>query len=259
MRLKILLEMERPTLIPWDYRTFLTRAIYDILAYSDKEYSRWLHDEGFKRDNKVYRLFVYSDLQLWRWESQKEGLCASYWMSWLVASPDLRFIEKFMDGLRKKETIELFQDSFKVVDVLKLRHPSFPESLTSYTVSPVVVSTYNPGVSRYPIYLRPDQPEFVQALERNLIAKWEAFHGRGWSGEELKIRVWNPRKKLVRVFETNIQAWHLQAQLWGSEELIRFAYDAGLGEKNSQGFGMIEVGGKNARNSYSSRAGNSQI
>jgi CRISPR-associated endoribonuclease Cas6 len=30
--------------------------------------------------------------------------------------------------------------------------------------------------------------------------------------------------------------------MWGSEELVRFAYDAGLGEKNSQGFGMLKVG-----------------
>ena len=35
----------------------------------------------------------------------------------------------------------------------------------------------------------------------------------------------------------------MNLQMWGNEEMIRFAYDAGIGIKNSQGFGMIESGG----------------
>ena len=56
------------------------------------------------------------------------------------------------------------------------------------------------------------------------------------------IRVWEPKRKKITVFKTDIIAWHLKAQIIGPEELVRFAYDAGLGEKNSQGFGMLEVG-----------------
>jgi len=243
MRIKILLELQEALLVPWDYRTSLTRVIYDTVALSDAEYSRWLHDEGFKKGNKAYRLFVYSDLQPQHCIAEKEGLRVSQLLTWQVASPDLRFAEKFMDGLQKKNhRLDLFQTTFNVIDMLQLETPSFQGNLVPNTISPIVVSTYNPQISRHPVYLSPDQPEFVHSLEKNLIAKWEAFHGRTWNGGELGIRGWNPQNKLIRVFHTNIRAWYLKTQIWGPEELIRFAYDAGLGEKNSQGFGMLEVG-----------------
>jgi len=218
--------------------------IYEILAISDMDYSRWLHDEGFRRGSKVYRLFVYSDLQPWHYMLETDGLYVSQWLTWQVASPDPLFIKGFTNGLEKKgEVLELFQHSFKVVDILGVELPSFSETLILHTISPIVVSIQDRKGSRHAIYLRPDQPEFTQALERNLIAKWEAFHKKSWSGKEPGIRLWNPREKLIPVFDINVRAWHLKVQIWGSEELIRFAYDAGLGEKNSQGFGMIEVGG----------------
>jgi CRISPR-associated endoribonuclease Cas6 len=243
VRLKILLELQKPVLIPWDYRTSLTRAVYEILALSDAEYSRWLHDEGFRRGNKVYRLFVYSDLQPQHCAPEKEGLRISQWLTWQVASPDSRFIERFIDGIGKKNhRLSLFQNSCEIVDILCMKLSLSLRSLTSATISPIVASTYNPGISRHPIYLSPDQPEFTQALEKNLIAKWEAFHEKHWNSGEFSIRVWDPKNKLVHVFDTNIRAWHLKIQMWGSEELVRFAYDAGLGEKNSQGFGMLKVG-----------------
>jgi CRISPR-associated endoribonuclease Cas6 len=244
MRLKILLESQKPTLIPWDYRTTLTRAIYEILAVSDPNYSQWLHDEGFRRGSKVYRLFVYSDFQPSHYKAEKDGLYVSQWLTWQVASPDNRLIDNFEDGLKKKDQVlQLFQNTFNIVDILRLELPSFSDSLIFHTLSPIVVATGDKQKSRHAIYLSPHQPEFTQALERNLIAKWEAFHKETWNGREFGVRVWNPDKRLLRVFDINVRAWNLKVQIWGSEELIRFAYYAGLGEKNSQGFGMVEVGG----------------
>jgi len=245
MRLKILLEPSKePTLIPWDYRTSLTRLVYEILSLSDAEYGRWLHDKGFIRGKRVYRLFVYSDLQLWHRVPEKDGLLSSGNLTWQLASPDRRFIEKFMNGIRRKDQrLDLFESSFNVVDMLTMEAPSFPDAVTLSTISPVVASTYDPKMPPHPTYLSPDQPEFALALEKNLFAKWEAFHETPWDKEGFGLRVWSPRGKLIRVFNINVRAWYLKVQLWGSSELIRFAYETGLGEKNSMGFGMLEAGG----------------
>ncbi|MBC7189418.1 hypothetical protein H5U35_04285, partial [Candidatus Aerophobetes bacterium] len=40
---------------------------------------------------------------------------------------------------------------------------------------------------------------------------------------------------------TLIKGWMGTYRLEGNPELIKFSYDAGLGAKNSQGFGMYEV------------------
>lgn len=243
MRLKLLLETKGPTLIPWDYRAQLIGTVYKVLSLADPAYTHWLHTEGFKREKKVYRLFVFSDLIPRHFLAQKEGLYVSEWITWELASPDTRFVEKFREGLKKNANeIKLLGNTFEVVDILQTEFPSFSGSLLFRTISPIVVSTFNPEFSQHPIYLEPDQPEFTIALERNLIAKWEAFYGRNWKRERPGIRVWEPQKKLITVFNINVKAWHLKVQIWGPEELVRFAYNAGLGEKNSQGFGMLEVG-----------------
>lgn len=243
MRLRLLLETREAMTLPWDYRTQLTKTTYEILKAGDRGYSTWLHEHGFCWEKRTYRLFVYSDLMLTHWNFSPQGLTDVRWMTWQIGSPDQRFVEAFLAGLeRKGGQLELFGTIVEVVDMVRMEAPERGSGLTFRTVSPIAASTGDPNRSRHPIYLRPDQPEFAEALQRNLIAKWQAFHQRGWSGREFDLRVWNPKQKLVRVFDTNVRAWHLRLQMWGDEELIRFAYDAGLGIKNSQGFGMIEPG-----------------
>ncbi len=248
MRLRLLLETSEPITLPWDYRTDLTRAVYEILQAGDSEYGGWLHNYGFRWGNRVYRLFVYSDLMPTHRRFTPQGLADVRWMIWQIGSPDPRFAEAFMRGLARGLAdqggrLTLFGATVEVVDVAPIEAPALGSGLAFHTLSPIAASVGDPGRSPHPIYLSPDQPEFVEALRHNLIAKWQAFHGRPWQGGELEIRVWSPQRKLLCVFGTKVRAWHLRLQMWGDEDLIRFAYDAGLGIRNSQGFGMIEPGG----------------
>jgi len=214
------------------------------LNTADSDYGTKLHDQGFSWKNRIYRLFVYSDLTPTRWSLSSHGLTDVQWMTWQISSPDQQFTDTFIKGIeRQAGKLHIFGTLIEVVDIVRIEPPELGSGLVFRTASPIAASIGDPNCSRHPIYLRPDQPEFVEALQRNLINKWQAFHGREWHGGELSIRVWNPKQKLVRVFDTAVRAWYLNLQMWGDEGLIRFAYDVGLGIKNSQGFGMIEPGG----------------
>jgi len=246
VRLRLVLENKAAITIPWDYRTALTAAVYETLAAADPEYSHWLHRQGFqqRQGHRTFRLFVYSDFMPVHYEVVPKGLANVQWLGWHLSSPDKRFVEKFIDGLKRKGMmLSLFGNFLEVLDVAVVDVPSISGNSGFHTISPIVVAKGSMSNSRHPVYLRPDDPEFVDALERNLIAKWEAFHQKVWNGGEFGIRVWAPKSKLVPVFNICVRAWHLRLQMWGSDELICFAYDAGLGIKNSQGFGMIEPGG----------------
>lgn len=243
MRLRLLLEAREAVTVPWDYRTYLTAAVYEILSAADPAYSNWLYKQGFRWGKRVYRLFVYSDLMPTHCRFSQDGLADVQWMTWQISSPDQQFLRKFLKGLEQEGwLLKLFGVPLEVVDVVRMEPLELKSGLVFHTISPIAVSVGDPSMSKHPIYLSPDQPGFAEALERNLITKWQAFHQREWNGADFGIRVWNPKRKLVQVFGTNVRAWHVHLQIWGPDELVRFAYDAGLGIKNSQGFGMIEPG-----------------
>ncbi|MEM4284202.1 MAG: hypothetical protein QXS96_06940, partial [Candidatus Caldarchaeum sp.] len=84
------METREPITLPWDYRTHMTKAIYAILKAGDRDYSAWLHDHGFRWQNRVYRLFVYSDLMPAHWNLSSQGLSDVRWMSRQIGSPDVR-------------------------------------------------------------------------------------------------------------------------------------------------------------------------
>ena len=241
MRVRFLLESSKAVVLPWDYRTELTRAIYRYLNLIDSNYGEWLSKEGFRWGKRCYRLFVYSDLFPRQGRVSEKGFEGVETITWEVSSPDKRFVETLVSGVEQEgRQVTLFGATFQIIDKAMFEPPCLRSGLVFRTISPVSVSVPNPDHPRHPIYLKPDQPEFVEALEKNLIKKWQAFRGKEWNGSEFRIRVWNPKRKLIRVFDIMVLAWHLNLQMWGDEELIKFAYDAGLGVKNSQGFGMIQ-------------------
>jgi CRISPR-associated endoribonuclease Cas6 len=239
----MLLETTREASIPWSYRSDLTRLIYKVIGRSDKSYASWLHDEGYEKGGKVYRLFVYSDLQFAPIEVSPSGLKSEGCIVWQLGSPDGRFIKALADGVKLLgNKLDVFGSTFDVLDTLQAQLPKTKENPVFRTISPVVASVQE-GKGSTPTYLSPEDQKFTEALERNLFSKWEAYNKRSIEVENFGIRTWDPKSKLIPTFDINVRAWNLKLQIWGSDEMTRFAYDAGLGERNSQGFGMIDLEG----------------
>ncbi len=53
-------------------------------------------------------------------------------------------------------------------------------------------------------------------------------------------KVSNRNHHVICFKDTVVKAWSGLYKIEGSDELMRIAFDCGLGAKNSQGFGMIE-------------------
>jgi len=51
----------------------------------------------------------------------------------------------------------------------------------------------------------------------------------------------NWRSKLFRVQGTKVRGWEGKFWVEGDPELIRIGYEAGFGERNAQGFGMVKL------------------
>ena len=50
-----------------------------------------------------------------------------------------------------------------------------------------------------------------------------------------------PQSKLIDYKGIKIRGWFMHFTIQGNSELIRIGYEAGFGENNSAGFGMVEV------------------
>lgn len=63
MRFKLILKAidYKVSLLPINYQYPLSSAIYRILSKGDREYARFLHEEGY---GKGYKFFTFSDLKL---------------------------------------------------------------------------------------------------------------------------------------------------------------------------------------------------
>jgi len=123
-------------------------------------------------------------------------------------------------------------------------------------LSPIVVSTmeeYNGKLSVH--YLRPGDNRLSEAIRQNLIRKFETIEKRKPNDERFEFQFDNgyiERKggleKITKLIwikegeeeETQVKCFIAPFELMGSVELMRCAYECGIGEKNSLGFGMIE-------------------
>ena len=112
-------------------------------------------------------------------------------------------------------------------------------------LSPVVVySTFeSPDGKKKTYYYSPSEREFSLLISKNLRNKYKAFYGKDFDGEIIVspegVRAHHQQITLFK--GTVIKGWMGKYLLKGKPELLRFAYDVGIGSKNSQGFGMWAV------------------
>jgi CRISPR-associated endoribonuclease Cas6 len=119
------------------------------------------------------------------------------------------------------------------------------------TLSPVHLAYTNPRTQRKE-HLHPDHREYEQWLFVNLCSKYAAVPGNApqtFDREEFAFRVIgprDPRRHLItlkegRTDQTQLRAYSFALQLTAPLALMEVAYHAGLGQKNSMGFGMLGI------------------
>lgn len=274
MRLQLhLTPIQQPSFIPMNYQYPLAAAIYKILAGIDPQYATWLHDQGYESaKGRAMKLFVFSKLFIPQvrprgnvLEIQTREPCGLY-----ISSPMLNnFIQSLVLGLFAHQEITIANQEvaghFLVEAIYQLPNPDFAVLLRSTpdgwlpfrSLSPITLSTkedYQGSLSIH--YLRPDDPRLSEAIRHNLEDKYAIIHQDVPQDDHLEFRLdqdyitqrggYKRISKLIwiregdKTRETKIPSFVAPLKLKGSEELIACAYECGLGEKNSLGFGMIE-------------------
>lgn len=251
MRLNLILQpAQLPCTIPFNYAHALTAVIYGFLAQASQDYARFLHDEGYRAGTKRFKLFTFSQLLIPQRKITPAGLvCLSPQISWQVSSPVSEFVEHLAQGLLRLGRMRLGANEFGIARVEVLPTPRFSDEMSLRCLSPIVVATGSERDGKFGArYLRADDPQLSQALRENLVKKFRLVHGREPASHQFSLefdRDYLRRKgeeiyRLVDYKGTQIKAILAPCVVRGSPELIEIGYDAGFGEKNSMGFGMVE-------------------
>lgn len=256
MRIKLKLQIQPEVLgraIPINYQYELSAAIYRVLAGANDEYSSWLHENGFMSGGKKFKLFTYSRLIIPDYtlnvEQQRIIINSDHVFLYISFLPD-KSTKTFLKGLFS-ECVMQIGDSFSAVqfvatDVDILPPEAFNNHTVFETLSPICVSVRQENGK--PKYLAPSDSGYKEGILAGLLARYKAFYGADYGGEiylDMKIES-TPKSELVKIKagtpqQTFVRGYRYRFSMSLPEELMTIAYECGIGEKGSLGFGMIKA------------------
>ncbi len=268
MRLHLTIRpLQKASSIPINYNYYLSSAIYRWIETSSPEYSAFLHEHGFQPEGVARRFkhFCFSQLVVPERSVRDNRLqIRSPLIHWYIGMPVEKTLEHLVIGLFERQ--EFFIGSadtrFAVEQVEVLPDPAWSRSMCFRMLSPVTVSVPEERNGKLiASYLFADDPRVPAALRANIINKYHSLHNGAPERAEMDTAEFSVRldddfirrrggaariSKLITIREgqageTRVRGFLCPFTIEGEPELIRLAYESGLGEKNSMGFGMIEV------------------
>ncbi len=250
MRIQILADVSNGITLPINYNHLLVGTIYRFLEESNPEYADFLHDQGYLAAEKRFKLFTFSQLMAERRRITGEQIHFRSTLTWCISSPMEQFLSHFADTLLTEGKLLLGGHQLKIIDVTIPHAPRFQSEMEFRCLSPIVMSAVreNEG-KRRTHYCLPDDPQLSELIRQNLIRKHEAIHGRTPQDDTLTFRFnddYIRRKqgsvtRLVDFKGIKIRSILCPFRVSGSVALIQTGYQCGFGDKNSAGFGMVEV------------------
>ncbi len=225
--------------VNFDYQYGLASMLYFKLASADIKLANETHShQGFK-------FYTFSNLVLMNRKPSESGLCFER-AFFILSSPDDRFIKSFAEGLLQQPEFYLDGPNGKADFVIErieiLKDLSFGDECWFKTLSPIYVKTIRKeNESLREIDLYPTEPKFYENLHKNLIERFSEFYGKAFVDYFDVVETAGIKPKRIKIAESYRRCSLMSLRLQASPELLKFAYDAGLGEKNAMGFGCVDM------------------
>lgn len=243
MRLLLEFSSEKDFVVPIDYNYQIQGFLYKSIS---PKLARILHDEGFEAGKRKFRLFTFSRI-LGDYEIKKtEGSIKFLSPFRLVVNSVLNeFIQELAEELLRRKSVRIASQRVSLSSAEVADSAIDRDKVKIKMLSPVTIysTLSHPDGRKKTYYYSPFENEFGDLISENARKKFLAYHKKTPQGEirlaPLKVNSGN--QKIVSYKETIIKGWTGIYELSGDRELMKMTYDAGLGGKNSQGFGCFEV------------------
>lgn len=243
MRLKISLLSDKEIILPKEFNAITQALIYQLI---DRVPAQWLHEGGFKVENRSFKLFTFSSIiEKGRYQSSKELFIFPHMVSFYVSSPvfwileqvakNTVFSEKLLFGknLMNISSVEVIKDEDIKTNKIRVNALTPIETHSTLLKGDGTKKTY---------YYSPTESEYGTLINENLRKKWCAYHRKEcpYSIKTEPVQMKYCRERIRSFKDTVIKGWTGHFWLEGEPEFLQFALAAGLGSRNSGGFGFIE-------------------
>lgn len=255
---------QQNVVVPINYQYPLSAAIYKILNIAEPQFAELLHSKGYPtKHNRRFKFFTFSKLFFKHSPKIKENvfiLNNDETPRLLISSPlDESFIQNFVTGIFSSQEFPIglknvCHTTFMVETVETLPEPDYGTEVKCSALAPISVSAKSEN--KQPDYLRALDNRLSNAIRDNLIWKYKTLNETEPKDNDLTFEIDKDYvikrggeakvSKLIKIKEgepeeTSVKAFVAPFKLTGSKDLIRLAYECGIGEKNSLGFGMFEI------------------
>jgi len=243
-RIKVVFIGEDP--IPLHYRYAVQSMIYRTIS---PEMSSFLHEIGFRHGVRSFKLFTFSDIMgRVRWDRKGQVGYPEGEMYLYISSPIKTFLNDLATGITRSRFLKIGDSSYKVrgFHVENREWPSEHGRVMDVKISmlsPVTVysTLLTPDGRKKTYYYAPQEKEFMSQINMNARKKYSIVYGDPgdmW----LEITPQSRLKEVITFYKgTVIKGWKGVFRLRGSAGLLRIVYEAGLGSKNPQGFGLFRI------------------
>ncbi len=240
MRITLEFGSEKRLSLPIQYNYTVQGFLYGNIT---PELGEFLHDHGFMFEKRSFKMFSFSRLQ-GRYELRGDRIAFYPPVTLTISSPFDRFIQELANTMLQKGDLELAGCNVYVANIKVLPEVQIGNEIRINMLSPVVVysTLLTEEGKKKTYYYSPFEKEFTDSLDNNLRKKYVAFFGKEARARKLVLEtVGRPKEKIIKYRGTIIKGWMGRFVLNGNKKLLKLGYDCGIGAKNSQGFGMIEV------------------
>lgn len=240
MRLEIILKGKNNFKVPFNYNHILSAIIYNKIA--DLNFANELHS------SKSFKFFTFSQIYIPKRRIVKDGIIAKDGViSFYISSPNDFLIKSLVDGFLEDLEISFQNQKLTIQKIEALKTPEFSSKSEFKTLAPIIVRTKKEIDGELKIWDLAPSDKFFKSLENNLIKKYIKFNNL--TKTDKKINIYSDmnfvKRKRISINKGNATTHHraymMDLILEGDLDLIEFAYDVGISEKNSMGFGMIKL------------------
>lgn len=228
--------------LPISYNELVQGMLYKNLP---KTFAKFLHDIGFFYNKRSFKLFTFSKIKAAYFRAYKDSKTIIFDSPIVIyiSSSIPEITQSLGEYIINKEYVKLGQNLLSIESIEVLKSPIIYESSVNIqTLSPITVykTAVNDGKKFYRFY-NPTEDEFKNLIKENIRKKFEIIKAKSLESFEFDIKPLRYKKVLDKYKNFTIEGYEGEFILNIDPYILNVVYDSGLGAKNSQGFGMIEI------------------